>query len=124
MNHITISGRLTRDPEARVSANGKSVTNFAVAVDRPFTKDTTDFFDVVTFGKLAEICGNNLDKGRRVIVDGVATMNRYTAKDGSKRSRFEVVANSVEFMDYRQNNGGGAGGFDSFGSAEQEEIDF
>ena len=80
MNHITISGRLTRDPEARVSANGKSVTNFAVAVDRPFTKDTTDFFDVVTFGKLAEICGNNLDKGRRVIVDGVATMNRYTAK--------------------------------------------
>ena len=63
MNHITISGRLTRDPEARVSANGKSVTNFALAVDRPFTKDTTDFFDVVTFGKLAEICGNNLDKG-------------------------------------------------------------
>lgn len=130
MNNIVITGRLTRDPEVKYSQSGKAIATFSVAVDRPFSKDkVTDFFDVVTFNKLAEVCGNNLAKGRRVLVDGVATMNSYTGKDGQKRSRFEIVANAVEFLDYNRQQGGSrnsgsAAGFESFGAAAQEEIDF
>lgn len=129
MNKITVSGRLTHEVEFRYTPAGKAMCRFSIAVDRPFSKEKkTDFFNVVVWGKLAEICGNNLDKGRKVVVDGIATMDTYTGKDGQKRSRFEINAQTVEFMDSRSaggNTGGVAANFDDFGSgAEQGDIDF
>ncbi len=126
MNHINITGRLTRDCDVRYTASGKVVASFTVAVQRPFNRDITDFLDVVAWGKTAEVCGNNLSKGRRVLVEGVATINSYTDKNGQKRNRFEINAQNVEFLDYKNNGGNNdssGANFESFGGT-QEEIDF
>ena len=121
MNQAIIIGRLTRDPEVRYTQSGTAVCTFTLAVDRPWThgKDqqsnqpTADFIPVVTWRKLAEVCGNNLIKGRRVGVHGRIQVRSYEAQDGSKRYVTEIVADEIEFLDSRssvQHEGGfGAG---------------
>lgn len=98
MNRIIITGRLVRDPETRTTQSGKMTTGFTVAVDRQGSKET-DFIPVVTWEKLAEICGNNLDKGRKVLVEGRLQIRSYDGKDGVKRYVSEIVAQTVEFLD-------------------------
>lgn len=102
MNKIVLIGRLTRDPELRYSQAGKAFTTFTLAVDRRFSKDkqqTADFIPCVAWDKLAEIIGNNLAKGRRVGVEGRLQTRTYEAKDGSKRSAFDVMVDELEFLD-------------------------
>ena len=95
-------GRLTRDPEIRYTAKGTAVTTMRLAVNhRARDKKETSFFDVVTFGQLAETCGEYLSKGRAVLVDGRLREHSWNAPDGGRRSRIEVVAASVEFLDER-----------------------
>lgn len=106
MNKVILIGRLTRDPEVRTTTSGKTVTSFTLAVDRRFARrdgsdgqPTADFIPIVTWSKLAEVCGNHLTKGRRISVEGRMQVRTYDAQDGSKRYVTEVVADEVEFLD-------------------------
>lgn len=107
MNKVVLIGRLTRDPELRYTQSGKAFATFTLAVDRRFSKQnnnqpTADFIPCMAWDKLAEIVGNNLAKGRRVGVEGHLQTRTYEAKDGSKRSAFDVVVNELEFLDAKQ----------------------
>lgn len=112
MNKVIIMGRLTRDPEVRITQSGKVVCQFTLAVDR-FTTNAegqreADFVPVVVWGKVGELCGNSLAKGQRALVDGRLQIRSYEAKDGSgKRWVTEVIANTVQFLD-RKATGGNA----------------
>jgi single-strand DNA-binding protein len=101
LNRAILIGRLTKQPELRITPGGVSVTNFILAVDRP-PKDGTreaDFLDCVAFGKLAELVAKHLDKGRLVAVEGRIQTRTYETKDGQRRKVWEVVAESVRFLD-------------------------
>ena len=109
MNKVILIGRLTRDPEVRYTQSGVAVCAFTLAVDRRFAhKDdndgqpTADFIPIVTWRKLAEICGNNLAKGRRISVDGCMQVRNYSAHDGTKSYVTEVIADEVEFLDSKR----------------------
>ncbi len=104
LNHITIMGRLTRDPEIRHTQRETSVANFSLAVDRDMkNKQTgereTDFIDVVAWGNTADFVSKYLSKGRMVVVDGRLQMRNWTDKEGNKRRSAEVVADNVYFGD-------------------------
>lgn len=102
MNKVIIVGRLTRDPEVRYTQTGKAVASFSVAVDTGFGENKrADFIPVVVWEKLAEVCGNNLTKGRRVLVEGRLQIRDYE-KDGQKRRAADVVAQNIEFLDTKQ----------------------
>ncbi|MCC5467654.1 single-stranded DNA-binding protein [Pelosinus baikalensis] len=102
MNKVIIVGRLTRDPEVRYTQTGKAVASFSVAVDSGYgDKKRADFIPVIVWDKLAEVCGNNLTKGRRVLVEGRLQIRDYE-KDGQKRRAADVVAQNIEFLDTKQ----------------------
>lgn len=102
MNKVILVGRLTRDPEVRYTQTGKAVASFSVAVDNGFGENKrADFIPIVVWDKLAEVCGNNLTKGRRVLVEGRLQIREYE-KDGQKRRSAEVVAQNIEFLDTKQ----------------------
>lgn len=102
MNKCFVVGRLVRDPEARVTGSGISVTSFSVAVDRIRKRDgqegITDFIRVVTWRRLAEICGQYLKKGKLVCVEGRLQFDSYT-KDGESIERAEIVADTMQMLD-------------------------
>lgn len=115
-NRVILLGRLTRDPELRYTAAGKPVTNFRLAVDRGRAGDdgeaTTDFVDIVAWERQAETAAEYLHKGRLVLVEGRLQVRQYEAQDKSRRTVYEVVANTVRFMPDRNGaptEGSGAG---------------
>ena len=132
MNKSILIGRLTKDPEVRYTQSGTAVCTFTLAVDRKFAKKdsgqpTADFIPIVTWRKLADICGNNLVKGRRISVEGRIQVRSYDAQDGSKRYVTEIVADEVEFLDSRSRAGAQSttGDSGSFGpTVPDEEIPF
>lgn len=94
----------------RYTANGKCVASFALAVNRQNKKDSeVDFIDIVAWEQLGEVCGNNLSKGRRVLVEGRLQIRSYEAQDGQKRRVAEVVAQNVEFLDSKKADGENSG---------------
>ena len=102
MNKVVLMGRLTRDPELRQTESGKNVTNFTVAVRRPFKAEETDFFPVVVWGKQAESCAKYLSKGRKVGVSGFLYSREYKTSDGTPRRVMEICAEDVEFLSYNE----------------------
>ena len=129
MNKVILVGRLGQDPETRYTQSGKCVATFSLAVSKPVKDSGTDWFDIVVWDKLAEIVGNNLSKGRRVLVEGRLQARAYEAKDGSKRRVVEVVAQNVEFLDSKKGETSGPGtekhpGFGFGPSVPDEEIPF
>ena len=128
MNKIILTGRLTKDPEVKYTQAGKAVASFTLAVNRMGKDAGADFFSVVAWEKLAEVCGNNLGKGRRILVEGRLQNRSYEATDGQKRYITEVVAQNIEFLDSKaQNeNTSDTGGASSMGSEvfPEEEIPF
>ena len=106
MNRIALLGRLTRDPEVKYTQTQKCVTSFTLAVDRPFkTEDgnkEADFIPVVVWGKAAELCGNSLQKGHRLLVEGRLQIRNFEGKDGQKRYVAEVIASNVEFIERKE----------------------
>ena len=105
MNKVYLIGNLTRDPEIRSTSTGISVCNFSIAVNRRKRADgqqETDFFNIVAWRQLAEICSRYLAKGRKVAVSGSIQTRTYEAQDGSKRSAFDIVADEVEFLSSAQ----------------------
>ena len=101
MTNIWIGvGRLARDPELRYAESGKAVASMRIAVARSGDGDEADFFDVAAFGQLAEACATHLAKGRQVLVEGSLRQHTWTdAASGERRSRVEVIANRVQFLD-------------------------
>ena len=141
MNKIVLMGRLTKDPEVRYTQSGKVVCQFTIAVDRPFSsedgKREADFIPVIVWGKPAEIAGNSLAKGHRVLVEGRLQIRSYDDSKGVKRWVSEVIANSFEFIERKTDGAntsatspapaGSPSPMDSFGTSipyNQGEIPF
>ena len=109
LNQVTLMGNLTRDPELRQTPNGQNVTSFSLALNRSYKdasgewQEATDYIDIVCWGPLAERVAQYLSKGRRCLVVG-RLQSRSWEQDGQKRSKVEVLANDVTFLDSR---GGG-----------------
>lgn len=111
---VTIVGRLTRDPELRQLPSGTSLCKLGVAVNSSI-KDSSgqwvekaNFFDVTVWGQQGENCAKYLAKGRQVAVDGRLNYDAWEAQDGSKRSKVDIIADTVMFLG-GQGDGAGAG---------------
>jgi len=108
LNHITIMGRLTRDPEMRRTGSGVPVTSFTIACDRDFSgkgsEKETDFIDVTAWRNTAEFVNSYFSKGRMAVVSGRLQIRSWTDKDGNKRKSAEVVADNVYFGDSKQDS--------------------
>lgn len=107
LNKVMIIGNLGSEPEMRFTPRGNPVTSFRVATNRVYTtpegerKEETEWFSVVTWGKLAEQCNQFITKGRLIYVEGRLHTHTWEGQDGQKRSRTEVAANRVTFLDKR-----------------------
>lgn len=109
INQVILMGRLTRDPETRSTSTGKTVVSFSLAVDRQTQDDQADFFDVTAWEKLGELVAQYLSKGRRCLVQGRLRQDSWDDKEtGKKRSKVEVVATDVTFLDGPNGDGGGS----------------
>lgn len=104
-NQAVILGNLTRDPDLRYTPNGQPVASFGVATNRSWTdsegdkKEQVEYHDIVVWGKLAEICSQYLSKGRKVLVVGRLQTRSWESQDGSKRSKTEIIATDISFVD-------------------------
>lgn len=101
MNKVILVGRLTRDPEVQYTTSGKAVASFSLAVDR-IGSGQADFIPIVVWEKLAEVCGNNLTKGRLILVEGRLQIRSYETKEGQKRTIAEIVAQNIQFLERKQ----------------------
>jgi single-strand DNA-binding protein len=112
INQVILMGRLTRDPEQRTTTSGKTIASFSIAVDRGGESDVADFFEVTAWEKLGDLVVQYLGKGRRVLVQGRLRQDSWDDKEtGKKRSRVEVTATDVTFLDGPSDgssNGGGS----------------
>ena len=130
MNKVILVGRLAQDPEVRYTQSGKAVASFNLAVENNFGDEKkADFIPIVAWNKLAEICGNNIGKGRKILVEGRLQIRSYEDKEGQKRRVSEVIAQTIEFLDYKKSDNDGSSsnvGPESFGSEvfPEEEIPF
>ena len=110
MNKVILIGNLTRDPELRTTGGGTSVCSFSIAVNRRFSNQqgekVTDFFNIVAWRQLGELCGKYLAKGRKVCITGEIQNRSYDAKDGTKKYVTEIIADDVEFLTPRQEGAG------------------
>ncbi|MEB7824957.1 single-stranded DNA-binding protein [Staphylococcus chromogenes] len=97
-NSVILTGRITKDLELK-PAGQTQVTNFSMAVDNPFKKDDASFFDIVAFGKTAELLNNYCGKGSKILIEGNLKQDRFQDKEGNNRSVVRVIANRVEFLD-------------------------
>lgn len=102
MNSINLIGNLCGDLELRQTNSGKSVTQFNLAVKRPFSRDTTDFIPVVVYDQPAEYLSRYAHKGTKVAVTGKLISRNYEDKNGNKRTAFEVVADVAEICEARE----------------------
>ncbi|GMX67370.1 single-stranded DNA-binding protein [Paenibacillus elgii] len=123
LNRVILIGRLTRDPELRYTPAGVAVTQFTLAVDRPFTSNQgqreADFIPVVTWRQLAETCANYLRKGRLAAVEGRIQVRNYDNNEGRRVYVTEIIADNVRFLESANSanrddsgmgmNGGGGG---------------
>lgn len=109
MNRVFLIGNLTKDPELRSTQSGVSVCNFTIAVNRRFKnangQQETDYLNIIAWRQLAELCSKYLAKGRKVAVTGSIQTRTYEAKDGSKRTAWDIVADEVEFLSANQSGG-------------------
>ena len=112
LNHITIMGRLVRDPELRRTGSGVAVASFTVAVDRDFGgrdggEKETDFIDCVAWRQTGEFVSKYFAKGRMIVVSGRLQIRSWTDKEGNKRRTAEVVADNCYFGDSKRDSDGG-----------------
>lgn len=104
INQVILMGNLTRDPELRTTPSGQNVCSFSLAVNRSWQgqdgtqQDAVDYFDITAWGKLGELVNQYLSKGRKCLVQGRLSQRSWE-QEGQKRSKVEVVANDVTFLD-------------------------
>ena len=126
LNHITIMGRLTRDPELRHTNSGIAVASFTLAVDRDFTdknsgEKETDFIDCTAWRNTAEFVSKYFTKGRMAVVSGKLQIRKWTDKEGNNRRSAEVVADNVYFGDSK-NTADSTGTFGGFTAPAQTDY--
>lgn len=117
INKVILVGRLGKDPEMRSTPSGTSVVKFTVATDEKFTdrngekQERTEWHNITAWGKLAEICGQYLKKGKLVYIEGSLRTDSWDDKEtGQKKYRTEIVANTMKMLD-RRDEGGSQGGY-------------
>ena len=120
LNHITIMGRLTREPELRRTGSGIAVASFTVAVDRDFGgrdggERETDFIDCVAWRQTGEFVSKYFTKGSMIVVSGRLQIRNWTDKEGNKRRSAEVVADNCYFGESKRNDQGSSYGGNTYG---------
>ena len=120
LNHITLMGRLVRDPELRRTGSGIAVASFRIAVDRDYSpKDggerKADFIDCVAWRQTGEFISKYFTKGRMIVVDGRLEMRDWTDKEGNKRTSAEIVVANAYFGDSKRDGDSGSFGGNSYG---------
>lgn len=139
LNHITVMGRLTRDPELRMTQSQTPVTSFTVAVDRDYgakgQEKETDFIDCVAWRHTAEFVSKYFSKGRMAVVSGRLQIRGWEDRDGNKRRSAEIVADNVYFGDSKKESDGNragnysegsnsvSAGYDDYGGSGFTELD-
>ena len=115
LNKIMLIGNLGKDPDFNVTPDGTPVAKFSLAVSRN-TKNRngervkeTDWFNIVAWRQLAEICEKYLHKGSKVYIEGRLSQRKYTDKEGIQRTAIEVVANDMQMLDSKESSGGSSG---------------
>jgi single-strand DNA-binding protein len=124
VNRVILVGRLGKDPEIRSTPGGTSVAKFTIATDEKFTdrqgekQERTEWHNIVAWGKLAEICGQYLRKGKLVFIEGSLRTDSWDDKEsGQKKYRTEIVAQNMQMLDRRgDEEGGGSGSGSGYGS--------
>lgn len=115
LNEVILMGRLTRDPDVRMTQNGTTAANFALACERDYAPQgqdrETDFVDIVAFGKTADFAGQYFAKGQLVAVKGRLQQRDWTDKQGNKRRTTEILADRCYFAEKRQDRDASSGGF-------------
>lgn len=111
LNKIMLIGNLGRDPEFQVTSEGTPVAKFSLAVSRTYTakgekKEETEWFNIVTWNKLAEICEKYLHKGSKVYIEGRLTQRKYTDREGVQRTAVDVIASDMKMLDSKASSGG------------------
>ncbi len=124
VNKVILVGRLGKDPEIRYAQSGVAVTNFTLATNEEWMdkasgekKEKTEWHRVVAFGKLGEICGKYLTKGKQVYVEG-KLQTRSWEQDGATRYMTEIVADQMQMLDVKGGGSGEGGGFRSAPDAD------
>jgi single-strand DNA-binding protein len=113
VNKVILVGFLGGSPEVRFTAQGKAVARFSLAVNERWKdsegapQETVQWFRIVSFGRLAEICGEYLTKGRQVFIEGKLQCRAWEDRSGEKRKSIEVVAHEMRILDSMNKNGGG-----------------
>lgn len=117
LNHITLMGRLVRDPELRRTQTGTPVVSFTLAVERDFaareSEKQTDFIDIVAWRNTAEFVSRYFTKGRMAVVSGRLQIRDWTDRDGGKRRSAEVIAENVYFGDSKRDQTASGGDYTS-----------
>lgn len=115
LNEVILMGRLTRDPDVRMTQNGTTAANFALACERDYAPQgqdrETDFFDVVAFRNTADFVGQYFAKGQLVAVKGRLRQRDWTDKQGNKRRSTEILADRCYFAEKRQDRDASDAGF-------------
>ena len=118
VNKVILLGNLGADPEVRYTNTGTAVANFRIATNERWndkngaTQERTEWHNIVAWGKLAEICGKYLKKGRSVYVEGRLQTRSWDDKDGQKRYSTEIISDRIELLGRREGGGSGGGGRD------------
>lgn len=102
LNKTMLMGRIVKDPDFRVTADGKVLATFTLAVNRKYEKDVADFLPIITFGKTAEFTEKWLKKGMQIIVVGRIQVRKWETKEGENRYSTEIIAEEVEFADSKK----------------------
>lgn len=130
INKVILVGRLGKDPEIRSTPQGTSVAKFTMATDEKFTdragekQERTEWHNIVAWGKLGEICGQYLKKGKLVYIEGSIRTDSWDDKEsGQKKYRTEIVANTMKMLDRRGDEGGGGGGYERSGGYQSQPRD-
>lgn len=121
MNQVQLIGRMAREPELKQTQKGTPVVSFSLAVDRRFQRDAVDFIDVVAWRSTAEFVAKYFRKGKRVAVTGSIQTRKWEDKDGGKRKAVEVVADSVEFADGKDQGAGDYAADQQFTEISEED---
>lgn len=113
VNKVTIAGRLTRDPEVRVTSSGLSVCKLGIAINRNWTtkdgekREEVTFVDATAFGKTGEVIGQHFQKGKVIYIEGRLSASEWETKDGQKRHKLEVNIDGFQFVGSKNDQQGG-----------------
>lgn len=103
-NKVILAGRLVRDPEKKISQDGKTFATFTIAVDRGYKSEETDFFDCVAFGNTADYLLSYVRKGYMILIEGNLQIDKWTDRNGVNHSKPKIIANVVKNFEKKKEN--------------------